>query len=195
MSATALDPEATGDTGAAAKHQLPVRCVKKTNCCKSVKGGISVGLSYRTIGFVSALFIFCALISCTKAPSVSPVNVTPEGVAIKGYDPVAFFTDKMPVKGIPEYEYEWRGARWRFASTAHREEFRRGLEKYAPGYGGYCAYAVRQGKTADIDPEAWTVFEGKLYLNLKKDVQALWEKNMREYIRKAYENWLRLLGK
>jgi len=54
---------------------------------------------------------------------------------------------------------------------------------------------VSQGKTADIDPEAWTVFEGKLYLNLNKDVQALWEKNMREYIRKAYENWPRLLGK
>jgi len=126
---------------------------------------------------------------------VSPVNVTPEGVAIKGYDPVAFFTDKMPIKGIPEYEYKWRGARWRFASTAHREEFLRDPEKYAPEYGGYCAYAVSQGKTADIDPEAWTVFEGKLYLNLNKDVQGLWEKNMREYIRKADENWTRLLGK
>ena len=154
-----------------------------------------MGLSFRTKGFVAAFFVFFALLSCTKAPSVSPVNVTPEGVAIKGYDPVAFFTDKMPVKGIPEYEYEWRGARWRFASTAHREEFRRGLEKYAPGYGGYCAYAVRQGKTADIDPEAWTVFEGKLYLNLNKEVQGLWEKNMREYIRKADENWPRLLRK
>ena len=154
-----------------------------------------MSLSLRTKGFVAAFFIFCALISCTKAPSVSPINVTPEGVAIKGYDPVAFFTDKMPIKGIPEYEYKWRGARWRFASTAHREEFLRDPEKYAPEYGGYCAYAVSQGKTADIDPEAWTVFEGKLYLNLNKEVQGLWEKNMREYIRKADENWPRLLGK
>ena len=126
---------------------------------------------------------------------MSPVNVTPEGLAIKGYDPVAYFTIKRPVKGVPGHEYEWHGARWRFASAAHREEFLQDPEMYAPVYGGYCAYAVSQGKTADIDPETWTVFEGRLYLNLDKDVQRLWEKNMMAYIRKADKNWPLIIGK
>lgn len=121
--------------------------------------------------------------------------MTRDGVAIKGYDPVAYFTDKRPLKGIAEYEYAWRGAKWRFASAAHREEFRQDPERYAPRYGGYCAYAVSQAKTADIDPEAWTLFDGKLYLNLNKDVQRLWEKDLREYVRKADEYWPRISGK
>ena len=136
----------------------------------------------------------CAFFACTKVSSVSPVNVTSEGVAIKGYDPVAYFTDKRPVRGLPELEFVWHGARWRFANEGRREMFQQDPEKYAPRYGGYCAYAVSQGKTVDIDPEAWTIFEGKLYLNLDKDVQRLWEKNMREYIRKADENWPRIVG-
>ncbi|MCL5022025.1 MAG: hypothetical protein M1497_01415 [Nitrospirae bacterium] len=87
------------------------------------------------------------------------------------------------------------GAKWRFASAANRDLFRTDPEKYAPRYGGYCAYAVSQGKTADIDPDAWAVFEGRLYLNLNKEVQEMWEKDMKEYIRKAEENWPRMLGK
>lgn len=154
-----------------------------------------MGLNFRTKGFLAAVFTLCAFFSCTKTTPVPPVNVTPENVAIKGYDPVAYFTDKRPVEGSPEYEYDWRGARWRFASVAHREEFQRDPERYAPKYGGYCAYAVSQGKIADIDPEAWTVFEGRLYLNLNKDVQKLWEKNMLEYIRMADEKWPRMSGK
>lgn len=135
-----------------------------------------------------------ALFSCSKTSSISPVNVTSEGVAIKGYDPVSYFAEKKPVKGIPEFEYVWRGARWRFASAAHREVFCQDPEKYAPRYGGYCAYAVSQGKIADIDPEAWAIFEGKLYLNLNKDVQKLWEKDMQNYIRMADKNWPRIVG-
>ena len=73
--------------------------------------------------------------------------------------------------------------------------FRLYPERYAPRYGGYCAYAVSQGKTADIDPDAWTIVDNRLYLNLNKDVQELWEKDRREYIRKADENWPHLLGK
>ena len=77
----------------------------------------------------------------------------------------------------------------------HRDLFRTDPERYAPRYGGYCAYAVSQGKIADIDPDAWTVFEGRLYLNLNKEVQKLRETDMRGYIRKADENWPRMLGK
>ncbi len=143
---------------------------------------------------LAMLLILPALLACTESASIVPINAT-EGVAIKGYDPVAYFTQKGPVKGNPEFEYIWRGARWRFASTVHREAFSRDPEKYAPRYGGYCAYAVSQGKIADIDPKAWTIFEGKLYLNLNKDVQRLWGKDMQKYIRSADRNWPRMIGK
>ncbi len=151
-------------------------------------------MKFRLKCILTAVIIMCAFLACTKTSHISPVNVTSEGVAIKGYDPVAYFTDKRPVRGVPEFEFVWHGAKWRFASAAHREVFQQDPEKYAPRYGGYCAYAVSQGKTADIDPGAWTIFEGKLYLNLDKDVQRLWEKNMQEYIRKADKNWPRIVG-
>ena len=142
----------------------------------------------------SLLFIL-STVSCARTTAVAPVNTTPEGLAIKGYDPVAYFTQNRPVQGSADFEYLWNGAKWRFASAEHRDLFMADPEKYAPRYGGYCAYAISQGKTADIDPDAWTVFEGRLYLNLNKEVQGLWEKNMRGYIHKADEKWPRMLGK
>ncbi len=102
---------------------------------------------------------------------------------------MVYFTGKGPLRGSPEFEYVWHGARWRFASAGNREVFSQNPEKYAPRYGGYCAYAVSQGKIADIDPDAWTIFEERLYLNLNKDVQKLWEKDMQKYIRMADRNW------
>ena len=140
---------------------------------------------------ISVVLVF---LCCTKTSSISPVNVTKEGVVIKGYDPVAYFTERRPVKGLPEFEYVWRGARWRFASAQNRDAFSKDPGKYSPKYGGYCAYAVSQGKIADIEPRAWTVFEGKLYLNLNKDVQKLWQKDMQKYIRLADQNWPQIAG-
>jgi len=154
-----------------------------------------VNLSNRTKGFLLAIIFSYAFLSCAKSSPISPVNVTPDGVAIKGYDPVAYFTDSRPIRGMPELKYLWKSAEWRFAGTEHLEMFKKDPDKYAPRYGGYCAYAVSQGKTADIDPEAWTIYEGRLYLNLDKDVQKLWEKNMQDYIRKADWNWPGMLGK
>jgi YHS domain-containing protein len=153
------------------------------------------GLDGRIKSIALAVLVLGVFFACTRASPLSPVNVTPDGVAIKGYDPLSYFTDKRPEQGIAKFEYLWNGAKWHFVSAAHRDLFRTDPEKYAPRYGGYCAYAVSQGKTADIDPEAWSVFEGRLYLNLNKEVRGLWEKDMREYIRKADENWPRMLGK
>jgi len=144
---------------------------------------------------IFSLLLILTFVSCTRITAVAPVNATTDGVAIKGYDPVAYFTQSKPVQGSAEFEYLWNGAKWRFASQEDRDLFKSDPEKYAPKYGGYCAYAVSQGKTADIEPDAWTVLEGKLYLNLNKDVQRLWEKDMRGYIKKADENWPRMLGK
>jgi YHS domain-containing protein len=111
------------------------------------------------------------------------------GVAIEGIDPVAYFADGKPVPGSSDFEYEWMDATWRFASAEHRDQFAADPEKYAPQYGGYCAYAVSQGGTADIDPEAWRIENGKLYLNLNKSIQATWSKDIPGYIAKADANW------
>jgi YHS domain-containing protein len=149
-------------------------------------------MGVRTLLFIVLMVAFS--FACTKTGPVPPVNVTTEGVAIKGYDPVAYFTDNRPVRGLPEFQYVWHGATWRFSSAAHREIFRQHPDRYAPRYGGYCAYAVSQGKIADIDPDSWTVFEDVLYLNLNPDVKKKWEKDKRGYIRKAEENWPKLRG-
>ena len=111
------------------------------------------------------------------------------GVAIEGTDPVAYFTDGKPVEGSSEFEHEWMGATWRFASAEHRDRFAAEPEKYAPQYGGYCAWAVAQGYTAKIDPEAWKVVDGKLYLNYSKDVQAQWQSDVPGNIAKGDANW------
>lgn len=118
-----------------------------------------------------------------------------KGVAVGGYDPVAYFTEGKPVAGSDQHVIEHDGAKWRFASAANREAFMAEPAKYAPQYGGYCAYAVSQNYTAKGDPEAWSVVDGKLYLNYSKAVRASWEKDKAAYISKANGNWPNVLGK
>ena len=114
-------------------------------------------------------------------------------LALSGYDPVAYFTDGRPVAGRREYELEWDGATWRFASAEHRDLFRAEPERYAPRYGGYCAYAVAQGTTASADPENWTIVDGRLYLNYNTEVQRTWKQDIPGYIEKADRNWPKVL--
>jgi YHS domain-containing protein len=111
------------------------------------------------------------------------------GTAIEGYDPVAYFNDDHPVEGDSDYLYEWMGATWYFASAENRDLFVADPEKYAPQYGGYCAWAVSQGYTAKIDPQAWTIVDDKLYLNYSKDVRTQWSQDVRGNISKADDNW------
>jgi YHS domain-containing protein len=125
----------------------------------------------------------------TSGEAVSPVNETLFGVAIHGYDPVAYFEDGAPREGSGDFELEWRGATWRFASAEHRERFRADPESFAPQYGGYCAYAVAKGGTANGAPRLWSIVGGKLYLNLNPDVQKLWDADRAGYIAKADANW------
>jgi len=148
----------------------------------------------RRLLFGLALFVVLGLFlaSCSKA--VEPVYTGfLSNVAIKGYDPVAYFTDGEPVEGKSEHSYEWHGAEWHFASAEHRDMFAADPEKYAPQYGGYCAWAVAQGKTAGIDPEAWKIVDGKLYLNYNKKIQSRWEKDAETNIAAADENWPKLV--
>jgi hypothetical protein len=98
------------------------------------------------------------------------------------------------VAGERRYEHEWQGATWRFASAANRDRFAAAPERYAPQYGGYCAWAVSQGYTAGIDPEAWTIVDGKLYLNYDREVQERWAADREANIRSADANWPQLLA-
>lgn len=143
--------------------------------------------------FALTFLILIAAIPATAADRVDPVNTTILGdLAVDGYDAVAYFTDGKPVEGKKEHSYEWKGATWRFASAAHRELFAAAPEKYAPQFGGYCAWAVSQGYTADADPESWKIVDGKLYLNYNKKVQAQWEQDIAGLIVKAESNWPQL---
>jgi YHS domain-containing protein len=112
-----------------------------------------------------------------------------DGVAIKGYDPVAYFTDKKPAKGSPSYKAEFRGSTFQFASAANRDVFAAAPAKYAPQYNGYCAFGVAGGYKAAIDPAAFTVVDDKLYLNYNRGVQSQWRADVPGFIAKADRNW------
>jgi hypothetical protein len=129
-----------------------------------------------------------------SAFAIAPVNKTKiRGLAIEGYDPVAYFTQSKPVKGSGDYEHEWNDATWRFTSAANRDAFAKNPQKYAPQYGGYCAFGVSRGYAVGIDPAAWSIVGGKLYLNYNLDVQKEWSKDVPGYIKKADTNWPKVL--
>jgi len=127
-----------------------------------------------------------------QARAEERVNRDRKGIAIDGYDPVAYFVDSKPVQGRPEFEYTVNGTRYLFASAANRDRFAQNPSAYIPQYGGFCAYAVSLGKTADIDPEAWSVVEGRLFLNYSKSVQAQWAEDIPGNIAKGDANWPKL---
>jgi hypothetical protein len=118
-----------------------------------------------------------------------------KGVAVGGYDPVSYFTDGKAGAGNPEITLMHEGATWRFASVEHRDAFAASPDRYAPRYGGYCAYAVAMGYTAKGDPEAWSVVDGRLYLNFNEPTKKEWEKDIPGYIAKADKNWPGVLEK
>jgi YHS domain-containing protein len=124
-----------------------------------------------------------------------PINTDGKGIAIKGYDPVAYFTMDKPVKGDKSFEYEWKGVKWRFSTDKHKKLFIENPEKYAPRYGGYCAYGVAVNALFDIKPEAWSIVDGKLYLNKNLDVRETWRKDIPGNIKKANMNWPGVLKK
>jgi YHS domain-containing protein len=113
---------------------------------------------------------------------------TSEG-AIRGYDPVAYFTIGAPTRGSNEFSASWQGASYRFASAENLARFEADPEAYAPQYGGYCAYAVSKGATAGTVPEAWTIVDGKLYLNYSLSVKQRWSKDIPGNIKAANSNW------
>lgn len=149
-----------------------------------------MNVKYLSIVLVAATAITLSLSFPLFAGEKDEIYTNWRGLAIKGYDPVAFHKDGKPIKGSGDYELIWKDATWRFASAAHRDLFNTDPLKYAPRYGGYCAWAVAQGSTASVDPQnAWRIVDGKLYLNYSVKVQKQWEEDIPGNIKKADANW------
>lgn len=112
-----------------------------------------------------------------------------DGAALHGYDPVAYFVAAAPQKGQAQYSYEYKGSKFYFASEANRRAFMEAPEKYAPQFGGYCAYGTSQGYKVSTQPDAFAVVKDKLYLNYNKKVQEIWRQDVPGNIERAEKNW------
>lgn len=148
---------------------------------------------------IAALFSACAKngkVASVGTSAADPlkgfatVNTNSDGIALQGFDAVAYFAVDNAVQGNRNYEYVWNGAKWLFSSEENMNKFKANPEAYAPQFGGYCSYAVSEGYTAEGDPEAWKVVDGKLYLNYSPKVKEKWEQNQSERIEKGERNWV-----
>ena len=145
---------------------------------------------------LAAIAGIAVVFAISEAQAGSPINKTTfGGLALKGYDPVSYFEGGKPVEGSKEFTHSWGGATWRFTSAAHRDAFVKSPEKYAPQYGGYCAWAASDGKKADINPSNWRIVDGKLYLNYNDSIQKKWEADIPGFITKADAQWPSLKNK
>lgn len=117
------------------------------------------------------------------------VNLNNDGVAIEGYDPVAYFTDAKPVKGDPAFRSTYQGAVYQFASAGHKAIFDEAPARYAPQYGGYCAYAASIDTISPIDPRYWEIVDGRLLLQHNQKAWDLWHKDAAGNLAKADGHW------
>lgn len=139
------------------------------------------------------LFFTAAMLMMNSALAKSP-EINPEGeAAIQGYDVMAYWNKGEPEKGNPDISFEYKDSNWHFASVENRDAFAEDPEKYAPQYGGYCAYAAAKGSVVGIDINAWSIHNDKLYLNYSRTVGALWSLDKDGYIAKGDANWPKIL--
>lgn len=151
--------------------------------------------------FAAALAVLLGVTAAGVAMAAAETNVSNgltlkgPGLAVHGYDVVAYFTDGAPTAGRSKYSTVYEDATYRFASEEHLDTFEKNPEKYAPQYGGYCAFGVSVGAKFDGDPQLWKIADGKLYLNLNEDIQKTWQKDIPGNIKKANRNWKRIASK
>ena len=150
-------------------------------------------LTRRTLLILTAAAPLAGLALRPARAATAPV-FNSDGVAINGYDPVAYFTEATHVEGSDAHMAEWKGAKWKFASAANRDRFAADPEAFAPQYGGYCAYAMSNGYIAPTDPDAWTVYEGKLYLNFNLSVRDRWSRDIPGHVASANKHWPGILN-
>ena len=137
---------------------------------------------------IISFLLFIVLIAVQSNAQVSPV-FAPGGKAIRGYDPVAFFNKSKPMKGSDSITYNWNNATWMFATKENKDLFLAAPEKYAPQYGGYCAYGTSEGHKAPTQVDTWSIVGGKLYFNYNKNVQKSWNKDQQALIEKGDKIW------
>lgn len=141
---------------------------------------------------LAVILAFAAPAAAQRDPA-PPVSAE-QGLAIRGYDPAAFFTEGRPIPGSPAYEHEWNGARWRFASAETRASFAADPAAFAPHFGGHCAWAVSQNYLAPGDPNHWKIVEGRLYLNANARAKSLWQADQAAAIERGHANWPMVLA-
>jgi len=146
-------------------------------------------------GMKKILFAFLALAALSTAVSAKELLNLENGVAIQGYDPVAFFTDHRPVKGNAQFQSQYRGAKYYFASAEHKAAFDKEPATYEPQFGGFCAYGASRGKTVPVKIETWEVLNGRLLLQYDLDVKSKFNKDPQGTLKKADENWPGLVDK
>jgi hypothetical protein len=135
------------------------------------------------------------VLGLATAPAMAdiPEFFKAEGYAATGFDVVAYFTQGKPIEGNSNFSLKWKGTVWRFASAENMASFEADAWKYAPQYGGYCAFAMAKGAIARSVPDAWTVYEDKLYLNQSKLVRVLWKRDIPSMVRDADQVWPAIL--
>lgn len=135
------------------------------------------------------LLVIALLLQGAAVLGQNPAIFSNKKGAVNGYDVVAYFTDAKAVPGDAKYVADWNSVKWYFSSKEHLEAFRSEPEKYAPQFGGYCAYGTSQGYKVPTSPDAWTIVDGKLYLNYSTEVKKRWSKDRDALIEKANSNW------
>ena len=149
------------------------------------RGGIAFAVLVVVLAFVAGVTASALAGPDSPVPAVN----APEGIGLKGYDPVAYFINGAPTQGAEQYSFVWKSVTYRFASSENLERFKADPEKYLPQYGGYCAYAMALNRTADIDPSRWAIVNGKLYLNNGFVAEKLWSLNKSGNIASGDRNW------
>jgi YHS domain-containing protein len=141
--------------------------------------------------FIIVLSILVAGLSWAQVPAY----FNSDGVAIKGHDPVAYFSENSAVAGSKQFSYNWQGIEWHFKNQSNLDAFKANPEKYAPQFGGYCAYGASENHKSPTEPAAFTIVNDKLYLNYNLKVKELWSKDIKGHIEKAEVNWVTLKDK
>lgn len=127
--------------------------------------------------------------------STGALNVDAHGIALKGFDPVSYFSAGGPVQGKAEFFANYEGAAYQFVSAQNRDTFAANPSHYTPAYGGFCAMGVALEQKLDVDPQLWRIVDGKLYLNVHKGAQSRWLEDVKGNLAKADKNWPRLKDK
>jgi YHS domain-containing protein len=150
-------------------------------------------LSFRRVDTALSLFtlflLFARPVHAGVPGSTSPINVDAQGLALRGYDPVAYFEDGKPTLGVEKFSASYAGARYLFASESHRKLFLENPKKYVPEYGGFCAVGTSFGEKVDVDPNTGKIINGRLYLNNGPKAQEIFDHDTRNTISRANQNW------